>query len=99
LTDMLTLSLHDALPICREDRHSNFCDDSDENAPDAFVRVGDALSDEQSVARIENDVSNQGVERVADQPRCAMLNKIDTFGCRGRSEEHTSELQSRSDIV
>src|SRR5205814_10239036 len=65
----------------------------DENAPNAFMRVGDSLGDEQSIAGIENHINNQGVERVADQTRCATLNEIHMFGCRGAARFNSQSPQ------
>src|SRR5205809_5851151 len=79
--------------VGHEDRHSNFCDESDDYAPDAFMRVGYAFGDEQSVAGVENDVDNQGVERVADQTRCAKLDEIHMFGCRGAARFNSQAPQ------
>src|SRR2546430_9893827 len=68
-TEIYTLSLHDALPICRRRR-------SDHEAPFPQKR---------------------------HDPRHARLHPVDTrvereVRCR-RSEEHTSELQSQSNLV
>jgi hypothetical protein len=41
----------------------------------------------------ENDVTNQGVERIADQTRRATLNEIDTFWCRDAARLNPQSLQ------
>src|SRR5690349_23967281 len=69
-TEIYTLSLHDALPICgRVERHPG---------------AGDAAADDEHV------------ERILLQRSPA---RLPVGGVDGRSEEHTSELQSRRDLV
>src|SRR2546428_8553429 len=64
-TEIYTLSLHDALPICHAGRH---------HAPTS--------------------------RRFSRRPRCLMSARLcPARRTPGRSEEHTSELQSRSDLV
>ena len=61
------------------------------------MRVRDALGNEQSVAGIENDVSNQGEERVANQTRGATLDMIDILSWRGAARFNLqSPQQNRS---
>src|SRR3712207_7295493 len=76
-TEIYTLSLHDALPICRHARARP--------APDGRRRpdLGRRL---------------RGVERRA-RGRRARARLLDVLWRRGRSEEHTSELQSRQYLV
>src|SRR3712207_8645490 len=71
-TEIYTLSLHDALPICRPCRA-------------AYLLVG----------RAETSGWRQAVSVSADAPR---LRPRDGVVSR-RSEEHTSELQSRQYLV
>src|SRR5690606_40245663 len=68
-TGIYTLSLHDALPICRLDPHSQ------------LVRTG----------LVEFDLCD------GDWPRLRVGARSLHFG--ERSEEHTSELQSRENLV
>src|SRR2546428_8135793 len=76
-TEIYTLSLHDALPICkiRDDRNHALRDVTTTWYKTWFPRVREANG--RHVARAPQDF-------VDSQPR---------------SEEHTSELQSRSDLV
>src|SRR2546428_14101966 len=69
-TEIYTLSLHDALPIC----HRHALDHA-----------------EQQIGRV--------LEHPEDQEVAARGDLADLFHDRSRSEEHTSELQSRSDLV
>src|SRR5699024_12778286 len=90
----LPLSLHDALPICRSDRGLDFqarhCDGS-------FLTAQDLPG--------LRDVSRDVRKRAAAQGRTirtySMLTVITgrTDADAERSEEHTSELQSRFDLV
>src|SRR5438132_7507752 len=75
-TEIYTLSLHDALPICRWKAGHVEADLSDDDAGDGLAHAGHG---DQAV-----DGRAKGGEGVA-QAR--------------RSEEHTSELQSHSDLV
>src|SRR5690349_22984783 len=68
-TEIYTLSLHDALPICAGDH------------PDG----GPAGGDRRRALRLQPGLEHRG--GAPDRQR------------RGRSEEHTSELQSRRDLV
>src|SRR3712207_8732109 len=83
-TEIYTLSLHDALPI--------------------FVAGGDGRAD--LVARHERDVvDGEDVRRVGHRHEQAVLadardgHRLVALGGGGRSEEHTSELQSRQYLV
>src|SRR5206468_6826734 len=86
-----TLSLHDALPIFAPLR--------------AHLRGPMAADDRRELA-----VLDRGHRRVADafpgdrppgrrEPVDVHVSPSPVASCRGRSEEHTSELQSRSDLV
>src|SRR3712207_7585084 len=72
-TEIYTLSLHDALPICSCRSRSPF--------RATWTRCGSSPGEELSTR-----------ERTSSSPRC----KDDV---RSRSEEHTSELQSRQYLV
>src|SRR5260221_5013598 len=77
-TEIYTLSLHDALPICRA--RSPAADSQRQGGPQGAARAGD----DQRPA-IRGTAGRVGGN--ADHLRL------------GRSEEHTSELQSHSDLV
>src|SRR2546421_8812356 len=66
-TEIYTLSLHDALPIC--------------------------------LPRLRSRAVRAGREAPARRPRVATVGAAARATERARSEEHTSELQSRSDLV
>src|SRR3712207_8154563 len=75
-TEIYTLSLHDALPICLDHR-------------DAGRLLSDQVQREQRVAQVVEHAEEQhDVERLLVEPREVV-----------RSEEHTSELQSRQYLV
>src|SRR3712207_9072857 len=76
-TEIYTLSLHDALPICRHRR-----------GDDRLVQAGDQHAGDE---RREDQVDPAPGE---DEQRCVVRG-----GRGGRSEEHTSELQSRQYLV
>src|SRR3989440_5556564 len=84
-TEIYTLSLHDALPIyqVQEARHGRFGIDH------SFVHV-----DVEKVRAAGNLVPRHG-QRAFEIVRQDQFRKLG----RARSEEHTSELQSRSDLV
>src|SRR5207249_8242627 len=87
-TEIYTLSLHDALPICRRE--------PDARGQDHAGRVHLAGDEQARVGRVELD---------AEERRPVLLRhgqpERRAAGVRaaGRSEEHTSELQSRFDLV
>src|SRR2546428_7100259 len=72
-TEIYTLSLHDALPICVGEAHEQLA------ALDGLALGHGALDD--AGGDLGAHVHLQGLDR------------------RARSEEHTSELQSRSELV
>src|SRR5690349_22159316 len=75
-TEIYTLSLHDALPICLRPRHG--------------TRGGDRrVPRRRPVAR----------DQVVDTPVDEGARTLDPAHHEPRSEEHTSELQSRRDLV
>src|SRR5690606_40898974 len=95
-TSISTLSLHDALPICLETRHHRPRDAS----PEQFF---DACQQDLFLS------ANQG-DCFAFLPRAAgaadtvhvilrNLRELEVHNVRQRSEEHTSELQSRENLV
>src|SRR5206468_12869633 len=96
-TPTYPLSLHDALPIF----------DLVEAVVGTAI-VGDAVEDEELRLRPEiGDVADAGrlevlLRFLRDEPGVARIlllrNRIDDVADK-RSEEHTSELQSRSDLV
>src|SRR5690349_23204946 len=73
-TEIYTLSLHDALPICSSD-----C--PQEHAPCSCCTTSKAT-------RTRRSPGSSASPRAARNPSCSR-----------RSEEHTSELQSRRDLV
>src|SRR3712207_7431173 len=79
-TEIYTLSLHDALPICRCSRRSLSPSRSPDGVPSS---------------------SGNGGSRVADlRSTCCSSRRLACFAARrSRSEEHTSELQSRQYLV
>src|SRR5207247_7816195 len=90
--DTLSLSLHDALPICilrmhairREDVDEVFTGDIAAAVGLKVTTTGDTLSDEAHPILLESITFPEPVISVAIEPR---------------SEEHTSELQSRVELV
>src|SRR5207253_9588253 len=87
--ELYTLSLHDALPICRVDALRRLHRAGEGDAGDA--RIGDERrADGLTVA----DHGNRGVGRDAGLPQ-----DLDRAHADARSEEHTSELQSRGHLV
>src|SRR5205823_13889658 len=78
-TEIYTLSLHDALPICRRLRPQGFLP----------ARSGPPL---RRADRLAHEVRRRGV-----QPAQSRENAEAAEG--GRSEEHTSELQSLAYLV
>src|SRR5205085_4869406 len=89
-TEIYTLSLHDALPIFADPAFIQDCGTGAHIARKAiagcFYRQVFFLAD--------------GVElRVADGDKCIALRRRKAAGELFRSEEHTSELQSQSNLV
>src|SRR5206468_11862563 len=91
-TEIYTLSLHDALPIWR--RRDERCGEGavprESRREDLSVRVAGrvAAHDEDDTHDRERDDERAGGDGHVQPPRLVQ-----------RSEEHTSELQSRSDLV
>src|SRR5256886_4393695 len=76
-TEIYTLSLHDALPICRT---------ADRRCAGGFAGGGQPGDDPEQRPKC-------GVAQDAEKVRERLT------GADGRSEEHTSELQSQSNLV
>src|SRR5699024_11993476 len=82
------LSLHDALPICLV------------NPPD---EIGEALAAVPGRMLLDaadlkaEDLRDPGADKIADHHKAGVVNAIGDIA--QRSEEHTSELQSRFDLV
>src|SRR5207249_10158917 len=87
-SDISTLSLHDALPIC----HPQGARRSFRSLRPLALRDGRRSRERPALRRRAGrgeDLSRRGAAAVPGSPRRA----------RRRSEEHTSELQSRFDLV
>src|SRR5206468_6755932 len=88
-TDLYTLSLHDALPIYRQKHvlHRKPRGTEWERIPleQAMGMVAERVRKTREETWEEKDPKGRAVRR--------------TLGIAHRSEEHTSELQSRSDLV
>src|SRR5206468_12580940 len=82
-TELYTLSLHDALPIF--------------GARGVIAECAAARVDRAHERRIELP-ARDGIRRQLQRP-CAGCQAVADDQARARSEEHTSELQSRSDLV
>src|SRR5690606_41235930 len=82
-TDIYTLSLHDALPICVGCR----------SVDDDRKRAG--------AADVARRIARGGADRRVAVGGHFARREVDAPGARavGRSEEHTSELQSRENLV
>src|SRR5438034_7261195 len=92
-TVIYTLSLHDALPICRgitgsEKRPSRRAAETETAHIRAFVQAGM----NQDIFTLEEVSCNASVAEGAERSQLPGLGRL-------RSEEHTSELQSHSDLV
>src|SRR5206468_10890732 len=92
--DISTLSLHDALPICCIVKCSNVINDA------GGTYVTSALEFE-TIALCGSNCAIADLDKVAQLDRLCDELGLDTIETGGaiRSEEHTSELQSRSDLV
>src|SRR5436190_15880447 len=83
------LSLHDALPICIDARHGARLDGGEDPRQDPAEDDDDG---DQPPHRIERDL-----QRLPERYHAA--GREVTLASSPRSEEHTSELQSHSDLV
>src|SRR5206468_8341456 len=92
-TTISTLSLHDALPICRYDHGSRALDFGC-----GTVRSTDSRSLGLNVIRADSSHAMLDQAR-ALEPSGEYHRVRDNITGEFRSEEHTSELQSRSDLV
>src|SRR5205085_12614631 len=86
--DIYTLSLHDALPICRRHSHAH----AGAKHITAFVA--------ESISEMPLDVaSDQSMLKAATSHGINLTIVVFTLADGFRSEEHTSELQSQSNLV
>src|SRR5206468_10824672 len=94
-TDLYTLSLHDALPISLANRRGARTDlaHSSENLE---TRNAKTKSQPRQIHRTRQALERR--ERLVARHRAAIARGA-TGPLNRRSEEHTSELQSRSDLV
>src|SRR2546422_7589067 len=83
-TEIYTLSLHDALPICQG--HKFFRGASAHEVSAYFELIGAVLQEGIAAGEIRSDVPVKVATKIL-------------FGAMDRSEEHTSELQSRLHLV
>src|SRR5690606_41022337 len=88
-TEVYTLSLHDALPICAAE------------AAGRRVANPSRLDRGHAVDRRARDGERRGINCIARIAVAVVARHIDEHGraLSGRSEEHTSELQSRENLV
>src|SRR5206468_13103322 len=95
-SDIYTLSLHDALPILSDGREIRRRQPGDERLQRAlFHGLGEILQ-----TRRAGDNRRETDRSEAETVRRVIVDQIDDHLSRVvRSEEHTSELQSRSDLV
>src|SRR5207247_8932565 len=88
-----SLSLHDALPILLGRTYHVACDDDEREALMQAVAYLDAKMNE-----IHKAGKVLGAERIAVMAALNVAHELLSVKL-GRSEEHTSELQSRVDLV
>src|SRR5205085_10084281 len=96
-TEIKPLSLHDALPIClKEEPGVN---------PDADTMIKNLLADHETIAReLREDIDKADDEYDAADAADFLTSILEAHNkmawmLRSRSEEHTSELQSQSNLV
>src|SRR5207249_11567783 len=90
-----TLSLHDALPICRPLDQTGDLDELKKHTANSRERGDRTCRRERVVAGLDLDIRQR-----LQQRRLARIGRPDERDLRSaRSEEHTSELQSRFDLV
>src|SRR5206468_10896535 len=93
---LYTLSLHDALPILNGGNRFEYF---------APVKIGDEISARGRVADVYEKAGSSGnllfiiFETDYTNQRGELVARLRGTAIRRRSEEHTSELQSRSDLV
>src|SRR5699024_12613025 len=88
-TDIYTLSLHDALPICTQQAYNDLLDaqiEEQEKTNELWQARLAQFNDALNAIEMQASIYSQ---------RTSMLSQI----YDDRSEEHTSELQSRFDLV
>src|SRR5690606_40841746 len=90
-TEIYTLSLHDALPIS-EERKKILEDEAKERKDGQEKEIEDFKKKEEKKTQIAKD-------EAAKRPGGGGKVETSTFGGSTRSEEHTSELQSRENLV
>src|SRR5690606_41492570 len=96
--DVAALPLHDALPIFLDEDASNQTAAEEKAArylEERGRRAVDPIRAALAAEGIETDV--RFVE--GDDPAEAIINTAEAVGAEMRSEEHTSELQSRENLV
>src|SRR5699024_11970863 len=93
-SDIYSLSLHDALPICilaeAKKREEEALKRVNEEKKKREVAQQQAKKEEKNVEKVNEN--KEKTEKKEDKPQLASRGG-------GRSEEHTSELQSRFDLV
>src|SRR5205823_10136755 len=93
-TASYTLSLHDALPICRDLHHGTRGLRRDGVVLAHLHRRLRRTYERDSQSRLLQDAQRRNVARVLDRKR-----RPRRRDCHPRSEEHTSELQSLAYLV
>src|SRR5690606_40671092 len=90
---LYTLSLHDALPISRRTSSSR-------RSPVCFEESSRARIPSGSIGLTSKSLGNRGLySKSSTSCWCPITTSTWTFSRRSRSEEHTSELQSRENLV
>src|SRR5207249_12265820 len=97
-TAIYTLSLHDALPICKTDslKASALAFDGRAYADDFAFQIHERTA---GIARVDGGVGLQEILVHVQMQSVSPLGADDAVRHGPRSEEHTSELQSRFDLV
>src|SRR5258706_2015424 len=85
-TEIYTLSLHDALPISRDNRVND-------------AQAGTLEREHLELSVDRHVFHQQNSELPCHKPVLGRLNDASIQCCRARSEEHTSELQSLTNLV
>src|SRR5439155_4069362 len=91
-SQIYTLSLHDALPICDPGQQRD-------ERRDGCARVDQRLELAQHLAAADPDGTDLGDPRPARRTAGGLQVDHDELDVGQRSEEHTSELQSRGHLV
>src|SRR5690606_40276340 len=96
-TQLYTLSLHDALPICiRNAPLAHHCSDF---LTAAVAEIGDELDELHAESSSRERWRSLAGEQGRRQPRDDVSCLLGAVASTTRSEEHTSELQSRENLV